>query len=86
MKSPIFGELSLMDKKRRTQICLRIGSIAAERLRQIAEMFDMKPGQYVKALLYKDLDIFKEPLDRRKRRHRRKLDMEDWELQQSFEE
>ena len=74
-----------MDKKhRRHQICIRIGPLANERLQQVAEMYDMKPRTYVKALLYKDLGIFNEPLDRRKRR-RRKPEMEDWELHESWE-
>lgn len=71
---------------KRHQITIRIGSIAADRLRQVAETFDMKPATYVKALIYKDLGIFNEPLDRRKRRRRHKQVMEDWELHESFEE
>jgi len=75
-----------MDKKRnRKQLCFRIGPVVADRLRQVAEMFDMKPGQYVKALLYKDLGVFNEPLDRRKSRHRREHNQEDWELHEQFE-
>jgi len=49
------------------------------------EPFDMKPATYVKALIYKDLGIFNEPLDRRKRRRSSKLEMEDWELHESWE-
>ena len=71
---------------KRRQITIRIGPIAADRLRQVAELFDMKPATYVKALIYKDLGIFNEPLDRRKRRRSRKPVMEDWELHESFEE
>ena len=71
---------------KRHQITIRIGPIAADRLRQVAELFDMKPATYVKALIYKDLGIFNEPLDRRKRRRSRKPVMEDWELHESFEE
>lgn len=73
-------------KRKRHQICIRIGRLADERLRQIAEMFDMSPGTYIKALLYKDLGIFNEPLDRRKRRRRRKPNIEDWELHESWEQ
>jgi hypothetical protein len=47
-------------KGRRHQITTRIGPIAADRLRQVAEMFDMKPATYVKALIYKDLGVFNE--------------------------
>jgi len=49
------------------------------------EPFNMKPATYVKALIYKDLGIFNEPLDRRKRRRSSKLEMEDWELHESWE-
>jgi len=69
---------------RRHQLTIRIGPIAADRLRQVAETFDMKPATYVKALIYKDLGIFNEPLDRCKRS--RKPELEDWELHESFEE
>jgi len=48
------------------------------------EPFDMKPATYVKALIYKDLGIFNDPLGRRKRS--RKPELEDWELHESFEE
>jgi len=50
------------------------------------EPFDMKPATYIKTLIYKDLGIFNEPLDRRKRKRSRKPVMEDWELHESFEE
>lgn len=50
------------------------------------EPFDMKPATYVKALIYKDLGIFNEPLDRRKRRRSRKVEMENWGHHESFEE
>lgn len=70
---------------KRHQLTIRIGPIATDRLKQVAEMFDMKPATYVKALIYKDLGIFNEPLDRRKRRRRRKPVMEDWELHESWE-
>lgn len=76
-----------MDKKHmRRQYCIRIGALADERLKQVAEMFDMKPSTYVKAVIYKDLGIFNEPLDRRKSRHRREHNQEDWELHEQFSE
>ena len=57
---------------KRRQITFRIGPIAQDRLERAAELFDMKPGQYAKALLYKDLGVFNEPLDRRKHSWRQK--------------
>lgn len=72
-----------MDKKRgRKQLCFRIGPIATDRLDQVAQLFDMKPSQYVKALLYRELGVFNEPLDRRKSRRVNKSNLEDWELHQ----
>lgn len=50
------------------------------------EPFDTKPVTYVKALNYKNLSILNEPLDRRKRRRSRKVEIEDWGLHESFEE
>lgn len=52
---------------KRRQITFRIGQLAQERLQQIARLYNLKPSQYVKALLYKDLQIFDEPLDQRRR-------------------
>jgi len=76
-----------MEKKdKRKQINFRIGPIAQDRLNKVAELFDMKPQQYIKALLYKDLGVFNEPLDRRKRKHHPKPDLDDWELHESFED
>lgn len=70
---------------KRHQLTIRIGPIAVDRLKQVAETFDMKPATYVKALIYKDLGIFNEPLDRRKRWSRRKPVMEDLERHESWE-
>ena len=57
---------------KRRQITFRIGPIAQDRLERAAELFDMKPGQYVKAVLYQQLGIFNEPLDRRRCSWKRK--------------
>ncbi len=57
---------------KRRQITFRIGPIAQERLERAAELFDMKPSQYAKAVLYRDLGVFSEPLDRRRRTWKRK--------------
>ncbi len=55
---------------KRRQITFRIGPLAQEKLEQVAELFNLKPSQYVKALLYKDLGIFNEALDRRRSIHK----------------
>jgi len=59
-------------KEKRHQITFRISKLAKERLEMVAELFNMRPSQYVKALLYKDLGLFQEPIDRRRRSWRRK--------------
>jgi hypothetical protein len=66
---------------KRRQITFRIGRIAQERLKQAAALFNMKPSEYAKAILYKDLGIFDEPLDQRRRTWRQKkqqLDEDDF--------
>jgi len=57
---------------KRKQITFRIGPLMQDRLEQAAALFDMKPTEYVKALLYQHLGILNEPLDRRKRSYKRK--------------
>jgi len=57
---------------KRRQITFRIGPIAEDRLKQVAALFNMRPTEYVKALLYKDLGIFNEPLDMRRRTWKQK--------------
>jgi hypothetical protein len=52
---------------KRRQITFRIGPLAQERLKQAAALFNMKPCEYVKAVLYRDLAVFDEPLDQRRR-------------------
>ena len=52
---------------KRRQITFRIGPIAQDRLAQAAALFNMKPSEYAKAILYKDLGVFDEPLDQRRR-------------------
>lgn len=52
---------------KRRQITFRIGPIAQDRLEQAAALFDMKPSEYAKAVLYRDLGVFNEPLDQRRR-------------------
>jgi len=54
-------------REKRIQISFRISEIAMRRLQQVANLFGLKPSQYVKALLYRDLGLFDEPIDQRKR-------------------
>jgi hypothetical protein len=64
-------------KGKRRQITFRIGPIAQEKLKQHAELFNMKPSEYAKAVLYRDLGVFSEPLDRRRRKWQRKKRQEE---------
>ena len=57
---------------KRRQITFRIGPVCQDRLNQAASLFNLKPCEYVKALMYKDLGIFDEPTDRRRRNWKKK--------------
>jgi len=46
---------------KRKQITFRIGPLMQDRLEQAAALFDMKPTEYVKALLYQHLGILTSP-------------------------
>lgn len=63
-----------LDQKygRRRQISFRIGVFCQEKLEQTAELFHLKPSEYVKALLYRDLGIFNESLDQRRRKQKKR--------------
>jgi len=39
---------------------------AYERLKQVAELFNMEPSQYTKAVLYRELGLYEEPVDQRR--------------------
>jgi hypothetical protein len=67
---------------KRRQITFRIGPLAQERLKQASALFNMKPCEYVKAALYRDLAIFDEPLDRRRStwKKQKKCQLEDEEF------
>ncbi len=69
---------------KRRQITFRIGPIAEDRLRQVAALFNMKPTEYAKAMLYKDLGIFNEPLDQRRRVWRKKKQESKFEEEKAF--
>jgi hypothetical protein len=56
--------------KRRIQICFRITEKAWDRLVLISRLFGMKDSDYAKAVLYKDLGVWTERLDYRRRKKR----------------
>ena len=56
--------------KRRIQICFRITETAWHRLVEVAGLFEMEESGYAKACLYKDLGVWTERLDYRKKRRR----------------
>ncbi|MEM2263462.1 MAG: hypothetical protein QW160_04490 [Candidatus Bathyarchaeia archaeon] len=62
---------------KRRQITFRIGPLAEDRLRQVAALFHMKPSEYAKAVLYRELGVFNEPLDQRRRSWRKKKQQDE---------
>ncbi|MEM4701504.1 MAG: hypothetical protein QXZ51_05125 [Candidatus Bathyarchaeia archaeon] len=62
---------------KRRQITFRIGPLAEDRLRQVAALFHMKPSEYAKAVLYRELGVFNEPLDQRRRTWRKKKQQDE---------
>jgi len=61
---------------KRIQITFRITAVAMDRLERAAALFRMTPGEYAKAILYRDLAVFDEPLDMRRRSWKRKKRLE----------
>lgn len=66
--------LKTMEKygKRRV-VHYRVPENVWDRLKQVAELFNMRPGQYAKAVLYLNLNMLNVPLDRRRRTWKRKI-------------
>lgn len=62
------------------QLNIRISPIARDKLEQVAALFNMTPAQYAKAIIYRDLGIFNEPLDQRKRTWKKKSLKEKFDL------
>lgn len=56
----------------RIQICFRLSEKAFERLSEIARLFEMRDSEYAKAVLYKDLGMWNQPIDRRRKSWRHK--------------
>jgi len=73
-------------KGERRQITFRITPLAEERLKQAAFLFHLTPAQYAKAVLYKDLGLFQEPIDRRKTRPKSRRGVLTWEREGEEEE
>ena len=69
-------------KEKRIQISFRLTERAFHRLRQCADLFNMEPSQYVKAVLYRELGLFEEPVDQRRRKwiQKRKKQKEEDEM------
>jgi len=73
-------------KGERRQITFRITPLAEERLKQAAFLFHLTLAQYAKAVLYKDLGLFQEPIDRRKTRPKSRGGVLTWERDREEEE
>jgi hypothetical protein len=54
--------------KRRIQICFRITEKAWERLTLISQLFQLSESDYCKATVYKDIGVWTERLDYRRKR------------------
>lgn len=67
------------DREKRRQITYRISEVAEDRLQKASNLFDMEPAKYAKAVLYRDLGVFDEPLDKRRRRYKEKQRRQEWE-------
>ena len=70
---------------KRIQITFRITAVAMDRLERASALFRMTPGEYTKAVLYRDLGVWEEPLDRRRRawkQHKKKQQFEEEEDQE----
>ena len=73
---------------KRIQITFRITAVAMDRLERAAGLFRMTPGEYTKAILYRDLGVFEEPLDQRRRawkQHKRTQQLEEEEQELEIE-
>jgi hypothetical protein len=72
---------------KRRQVTFRIGPIAQEKLEQAAGLFNMKPTEYAKAVLYKDLGVFNEALDQRRKSWKQKVPRDhQWDEEEEIPE
>jgi len=72
---------------KRIQITFRITPVAMDRLERASALFRMTPGEYTKAVLYRDLGVWEEPLDQRRRawKHKKKQQLIEEEEDQQLE-
>ena len=75
-----------IDHGKRRQITFRISEVVQDRLQRAANLFNMKPAEYAKAVLYRDLGVFDEPLDKRHRRYKEKQRQQKQEENKMFAE
>lgn len=71
---------------KRHQVSFRITELAWQRLQEAAKLFGLSEPHYVKAVLYRDLGLFNQPIDRRKRGYRRRRRKELDEMERQEEE
>ena len=65
------------DEKRRLQVCFRVTEKAWERLVQTARLFEMRESEYAKAVVYRDLGVYGERIDRRRRTWRQRQERKE---------
>ena len=58
---------------KRRVVHYRVPENVWDRLKQVAELFNLSPSQYAKAVLYLHLNMLNVPLDRRRRTWKRKV-------------
>ena len=58
---------------KRRVVHYRVPEVVWDRLKQVAELFNLSPGQYAKAVLYLNLNMLNVLLDRRRRTWKRKI-------------
>ena len=52
---------------KRRQITFRLGPLTQERLEQAAKLFNLRPAEYAKRVIMRDLGVFNESPDLRRR-------------------
>ena len=65
--------MSISDKYgKRRQITFRLGPRAQERLTEVATLFNLNPSEYAKRVIYRDLGVFNESPDLRRKKRKTK--------------
>jgi hypothetical protein len=60
--------------EQRFQVSFRVSEKAWERLQRTARIFELAPGAYVKALLYANLGLYDERIDKRRKSWRQRYE------------